>query len=76
MNLSADVEAMIQQAMARSSYADENELLRRALEALREQDEIDEGIQQGLDDVAAGRVRPWREVIDDTRKRHDLPREQ
>ena len=30
-------------------------------------------LQEGLDDVAAGRERPWKEVRDELRKRHNIP---
>ena len=33
-----------------------------------------EGIRQGLDDVARGRTRPAREVFDQIRRKHDIPR--
>jgi prevent-host-death family protein len=33
-----------------------------------------EGIHQGLDDVAHGRTRPAKEVFDEIRRRHDIPR--
>lgn len=34
----------------------------------------DEAIRQGLDDVANGRTRPAREVFDEIRLRHGIPR--
>ena len=34
----------------------------------------DEAIRQGLDDVAHGRTRPAREVFDEIRRKHDIPR--
>ncbi|MGA2688988.1 MAG: hypothetical protein ABSE85_13065 [Candidatus Korobacteraceae bacterium] len=34
----------------------------------------EEGIRQGLDDVAHGRTRPSREVFDEIRRQHDIPR--
>jgi prevent-host-death family protein len=34
----------------------------------------EEGIRQGLDDLAHGRTRPAREVFDDIRRKHDIPR--
>jgi prevent-host-death family protein len=34
----------------------------------------EEGIRQGLDDVAHGRTRPAREVFDQIRRKHDIPR--
>ncbi len=33
-----------------------------------------EGIRQGLEDVAAGRTRPAREVFDELRAKHRIPR--
>lgn len=33
-----------------------------------------EAIRQGLDDVARGRTRPAREVFDEIRRKHDIPR--
>ena len=33
-----------------------------------------EGIRQGRDDVAHGRTRPAREVFDEIRRKHDIPR--
>lgn len=34
----------------------------------------EEGIRQGLDDVANGRTRPVREFFDEFRARHSIPR--
>ena len=34
----------------------------------------DEGIRQGLEDVAAGRVRPAQEVFDELREKYRIPR--
>jgi prevent-host-death family protein len=36
--------------------------------------DAEEGIRQGLDDVAHGRTRPAREVFDDIRRKYDIPR--
>ncbi|MGB8536106.1 MAG: type II toxin-antitoxin system Phd/YefM family antitoxin [Acidobacteriaceae bacterium] len=36
--------------------------------------DAEEGIRQGLDDVARGRTRPAREVFDDIRRKHGIPR--
>jgi prevent-host-death family protein len=36
--------------------------------------DAEEGIRQGLDDVARGRTRPAREVFDQIRHRHGIPR--
>jgi prevent-host-death family protein len=34
----------------------------------------EEGIRQGVDDVAHGRTRPAKEVFDEIRRKHDIPR--
>jgi prevent-host-death family protein len=36
--------------------------------------DAEEGIRQGLDDVAHGRTRPSREAFDQIRRKHDIPR--
>jgi prevent-host-death family protein len=36
--------------------------------------DAEEGIRQGLDDVAQGRTRPAREVFDEIRRKHGIPR--
>jgi prevent-host-death family protein len=36
--------------------------------------DAEEGIRQGLDDVAHGRTRPASEVFDEIRRRHAIPR--
>jgi len=36
--------------------------------------DAEEGIRQGLDDVAHGRTRPAKEVFDEIRRKHDIPR--
>jgi prevent-host-death family protein len=36
--------------------------------------DAEEGIRQGLDDAAHGRTRPAKEVFDEIRRKHDIPR--
>ena len=36
--------------------------------------DVYEAIRQGLDDVAHGRTQPAREVLDEIRRRHGMPR--
>ena len=38
------------------------------------QADAEEGIRQGLEDVARGRTRPARKAFDQVRRRHDIPR--
>jgi prevent-host-death family protein len=41
---------------------------------LAAQADVGEGIRQGLDDVAYGRTRAAREVFDQIRRQHEIPR--
>ena len=36
--------------------------------------DAEEGIRQGLDDLAHGRIRPAREIFDEIRRKHGIPR--
>jgi prevent-host-death family protein len=36
--------------------------------------DVHEAIRQGLDDAASGRTRPARDVFNEIRRRHDIPR--
>ena len=36
--------------------------------------DAEEGICEGLDDVAHGRTRPARDAFDEIRRKHDIPR--
>jgi len=38
------------------------------------QADAEEGIRQGLEDVAHGRTRPAKEVFEEMRRKHDIPR--
>jgi prevent-host-death family protein len=49
------------------------EAYQRLLDVAASADAV-EGIRQGLDDIARGRTRPAREVFDDIRRKHDIPR--
>ncbi len=49
------------------------EAYQRLLDAAARAD-VHEAIRQGLEDIAHGRTRPAREVFDDIRRRHNIPR--
>ena len=49
------------------------EAYQRLLDIAASADE-EEGIRQGLEDVAHGRTRPAREFFEEFRRRHDIPR--
>jgi prevent-host-death family protein len=49
------------------------EAYQRLLDIAANADE-DEAIRQGLEDVAHGRTRPARDVFDEIRRKHDIPR--
>lgn len=62
LQVPADVESSIRAFVANGRFADESDVLRKAMAALERQELDFAAIQQGIDDYAAGRVRPWKEV--------------
>ena len=68
LQLPPDLQSAMQPFLVSGGYADETELLRDALAALGRERNISE-IQRGLDDVAAGRCRPFEEIDAEIRKK-------
>lgn len=73
VDLSPDVWNEIQRQLASGSYASPDEVVRVALAALRSRDDDVRAIQEGIDDMEAGRVRPFREFDREFRLRNGLP---
>jgi putative addiction module CopG family antidote len=73
VDLSPDVWNEIQRQLASGSYASPDEVLRDALAALRTREQEVVAIQEGIDDMEAGRVRPLRDFDRDFRHRNGLP---
>lgn len=68
LQVSPELEETIREEMASGKYASEEQLLREALLALREQREDFAAIQAGIDDWQAGRTRPFEEVAEEIRQ--------
>ena len=62
-----DLEDEIKQRMATGQYMSEDEVLREALRALKWRDDEVVAVQEGIDDMNAGRVKPIREfeIVED-----------
>lgn len=73
LDLAPDVWAAIQQQIASGSFNSPDDVLREALAALRSRDEEVLAIQQGIDDMEAGRLTPVREFDRTFRERNSLP---
>jgi putative addiction module CopG family antidote len=73
VDLSPDVWNEIQRQLASGSYESPDEVVRVALAALRSRDDDIRAIQEGIDDMEAGRVRPFREFDREFRRRNGLP---
>jgi putative addiction module CopG family antidote len=66
-----DVDQLVRKQMASGSYTTEDELLREALRALREQDEDLLAVREALAEFEAGDAGvPLDEAFDDIRQRH------
>lgn len=74
VDVSPAVEQLIRDGVASGMYASADELLRDALGALAARQEEDvRAIQEGIEDVKAGRVRPFAEVDREIRESLGMP---
>ena len=62
LQVPADVESSVRAFVANGRFADEGEVLRKAMAALQQRELDLAAIQEGIDDFEAGRYRPWEEV--------------
>ena len=69
----ADVDALLRQQIGTGYYDSEDDVLRKALQALCLQDQEVAAIQEGIDDMQAGRVRSFREFDREFRQRKGIP---
>jgi len=70
-----EIERLVREELATGVYASEDEVLLEAMRALHEQDETIAGIQEGLADVKAGRVRPLNAMDTELRTKHSISRD-
>jgi putative addiction module CopG family antidote len=73
VDLAPDVWNEIQRQLATGCYSSPDEVLRNALAALRLQNAELAALQEGIDDMEAGRVMPLREFDREFRRRNGLP---
>jgi Arc/MetJ-type ribon-helix-helix transcriptional regulator len=64
---------LVTEALATGQYPSEDDLLLEAVQALRDRDEAVAGIQEGLADLDAGRMRSLQEIDGEFRKKFDIP---
>ncbi len=68
-----DVGQRVKSQLAKGKYQSEDEVLRAAMSALeREHDDL-AAIQAGIEDMEAGRYRPFVEIDAEFRKKHNIP---
>jgi putative addiction module CopG family antidote len=73
IDLSSDLVNEIQRQVATGVFATPDEVVREALAALRDREVEVLAIQEGIDDMEAGRTRPIDEFDRDFRQRNGLP---
>jgi Arc/MetJ-type ribon-helix-helix transcriptional regulator len=73
VDLAPDVWNEIQRQMATQGYSSHDEVLREALAALRYREQEVLAIQEGIDDMEAGRVTPLADFDREFRRRNALP---
>ena len=70
-----DLAEGIRERMASGQYSSEDDLLRDALHALRWRDQEVAAIQEGVDDMEAGRMKRLREFDREFRERNNIPQD-
>ena len=71
--LPSDVEQRVQSHLETGLYQSEDDVLRAAMTALdREHDDL-AAIQAGIDDMEAGRYRPFAQIDTEFRRKHNIP---
>jgi putative addiction module CopG family antidote len=73
VDLAPDVWNEIQRKLATGFYSSHDEVLREALAALSVREKEVMAIQEGIDDMEAGRVMPLRDFDREFRRRNGLP---
>ena len=69
----ADVEQRVQSQLETGLYPTEEDVLRAAMTALeRERDDF-ASIQAGIEDMEAGRYRPFAKIDTEFRQKHNIP---
>jgi Arc/MetJ-type ribon-helix-helix transcriptional regulator len=68
-----DLAQRLTERMATGQYASQDDVLREAFAALDTQDTEVRAIQEGIDDMEAGRVRPVREFDREFRAQNNIP---
>ena len=68
-DFSTTLKDLIDQQLATGKYSDEEDVLLHALHALQDYNESVADIQEGMNDEAAGRLRPLDEVDSDIRQK-------
>ena len=72
--LPPDVTQAIKSLLATGKYASQEDVLREALDVLRQRDDDRAAIAAGIADMEAGQYRPFAEVDVEFRGRHNIPR--
>lgn len=73
IDLPADIAEYLHEQVATGQYASPEDVLRDAVKSLRRHRVEVAAIQEGLDDMAAGRYRPIEDADAAIRRRHGLP---
>ncbi len=70
-----DVDDEIKQHLKSGRYESEDDVLREALRVLKRRDDEITAIQEGIDDMEAGRVKSLREFDQEFRQRKSIPQD-
>jgi predicted transcriptional regulator len=72
ITLTPELERQFQQFLLSGTYRSEQDVLRAALDALDAEEATFAAIAEGLDDMQAGRCRPFDEADSEFRNQHNM----
>ncbi len=73
--LPPDLDKQVKHHLASGRYQTEDDVLRDALRALAEEQNVLDDIRQGLEDLDVGRGRSLEDIDADLRKKHNIPQD-
>ena len=73
--LPPDLDQQVKHHLASGRYQTEDDVLRDALRALAEEQNVLDDIRQGMEDLDAGRGRSLEDIDADLRQKHNIPQD-
>jgi putative addiction module CopG family antidote len=74
ISLPPELDRLLNERLASGQYKSVEEVLTRAFQVLKEEEEAIAAIKEGYDDFKAGRYEPWEKSDSEFRMKHGIPK--